>query len=406
MALVRRIFDLFAQNHPIRRVKAILEEDGIKTPNGNTSWSRLTLRKMILSDIYKPHTYSDLEELSRRGFLTKRVLGSLDPNEVYGVWWYNTKHRDRERKKVSNRPEEEHIAVPVPDARLGIEVVTAARTAVMNNIRATQAVHREHWELLGLSSCVCGEKLGTHTVQRRNGAYAHYYVCTRRRHDRCVCEHARYHRAVPLEKRIRAYTRSLLRKPEIITEQTEAYIASERDKRRRDPQAEEAALRAQLEKLATKRARYLEQYAEELITTEALKSRLAEIDRQRIGAEGEIAILKDRESHLTSLEKLARDFVLDLPDLLKDLSEDAAADLYRDVYERLGYQLVVHEDGRIDIHFGVNGEAHVHVADLEATPTPPPPPEDPVWDTWQEGDPIPEPTGGDVLEICYSTTWS
>jgi hypothetical protein len=211
---------------------------------------------------------------------------------------------------------------------------------------------------------------------------------------------------VPLEKRIRAYTRSLLRKPEIITEQTEAYIASERDKRRRDPQTEEAALRAQLEKLATKRARYLEQHAEELITTEALKSRLAEIDRQRIGAEGEIAILKDRESHLTSLEKLARDFVLDLPDLLKDLSEDAAADLYRDVYERLGYQLVVHEDGRIDIHFGVNGEAHIHVADLEATPTPPPPPEDPVWDTWQEGDPIPEPTGGDVLEICYSTTWS
>jgi chromosome segregation ATPase len=146
---------------------------------------------------------------------------------------------------------------------------------------------------------------------------------------------------VPLEKRIRAYTRSLLRRPEIITEQTEAYIASERDKRRRDSQAEEAALRAQLEKLATKRARYLEQHAEELITTEALKSRLAEIDRQRIGVKGEIAILKDRESHLKSLEKLARDFVLDLPDLLKDLSEDAAADLYRDVYERLGYQLVV-----------------------------------------------------------------
>jgi len=197
-----------------------------------------------------------------------------------------------------------------------------------------------------------------------------------------------------------------LRKPKIIVEQTEASIASERNKRRRDPQAEEAALRAQLEKLATKRARYLEQHAEELITTEALKSRLAEIDRQRIGVEGEIAILKDQESHLTNLEKLARDFVLDLPDLLKDLSEDGAADLYRDVYERLGYQLVVHKDGRIDIYFGVSGEAHIHVADFGATPTLPPPPEDPVWDTWQEGDPIPEPTGGDVLEICSSTTWS
>jgi hypothetical protein len=32
--LVRRIFDLFAQNHPIRRVKAILEEDGIRHLTG------------------------------------------------------------------------------------------------------------------------------------------------------------------------------------------------------------------------------------------------------------------------------------------------------------------------------------------------------------------------------------
>jgi hypothetical protein len=196
-----------------------------------------------------------------------------------------------------------------------------------------------------------------------------------------------------------------LRKPEIIVEQTEAYVASERSKRRRDPQAEEGTLRAQLEKLASKRARYLEQHAEELITTEALKARLADLDRQRTGIEGEITILKDRESHLTTLEKLANDFVLDLPDLLQDLSEDAAADLYRDVYERLGYRLVVHKDGRTDIFFGVNGEAHIHAADLEEA-TPPPPPDDPVWDTWQEGDPIPEPTGGSVLDICSSITWS
>ena len=163
-------------------------------------------------------------------------------------------------------------------------------------------------------------------------------------------------------------------------------------------------MRSGLEKLDKKRARYLEQHAEELITTDDLKVRLAEVEKQRAGLESQLAVLEDSERHFTDLEKLAHDFVLDLPDLLKDvdnLNENATADLYEDVYERLNLQAVVHEDGRIDVYFGAGGEAQIAIADLDNLPPlpPPPPPEDPVWDTWQEGNPILEPTGKSMLEV-------
>ncbi|HEU4493265.1 MAG TPA: hypothetical protein VFR69_03700, partial [Rubrobacteraceae bacterium] len=112
----------------------------------------------------------------------------------------------------------------------------------------------------------------------------------------------------------------------------------------------------------------------------------------------------DSERHFTDLEKLARDFVRDLPDLLKDLDrrdENHAADLYGIVYEHLNLQAVVHKDGRLNVYFGAGGEAHIAIGDLDNMPPPPPlpPPGDPAWDTWQEGDPIPKPTGKDVLDV-------
>jgi len=42
----------------------------------------------------------------------------------------------------------------------------------------------------------------------------------------------RYHAAARIEARSRAFTRSLLRRPEIIVEQTQAYIEGKRQKTR------------------------------------------------------------------------------------------------------------------------------------------------------------------------------
>jgi site-specific DNA recombinase len=399
MSLVRRVFALFAEEHSVRAVKHSLEKEGVPSPSGSTRWSRQTLRNMILSDAYKSHTLADFEILARKGQITQKMLSSLDPDKTYGVWWYNVYKRDRQRKQITRNEESEHIAVPIPDAGLDDGIGERARRSIANNTRSVNAGHRDFWELVGVARCVCGAPLGAWPVKRKSGKYAYYYICTKRRNRHGTCSEARYHRAEVLERRIREFTRSLLRKPEIISEEVNAYVTSERAKRPHDPRKEEAALRTQLEKIETRRDRYLEQHALELITTETLKAKVADLDKQRQGVEAELGILKDRESHLTNLEKMAHDFVLDLPDLLRDLGdEETAAKLYQETYRHLNYRATVHADGRIDLYFGAEGEAHFTVSDLPV-PSSPPPPDDPVWDTWREGDPIPEPTGEDVLNI-------
>ena len=80
---------------------------------------------MILSDLYKPHDREELEELAERGQLSAAVLASLEPEASYGVWWYGRDATKRTGKltatggparRFGRRPEEDLIAVPVPDA--------------------------------------------------------------------------------------------------------------------------------------------------------------------------------------------------------------------------------------------------------------------------------------------------
>jgi DNA invertase Pin-like site-specific DNA recombinase len=127
---------------------------------------------------------------------------------------------------------------------------------------------------------------------------------------------------------------------------------------------------------------------------------------QQAHIEDKLEQIKSSKRYLASLEKMAHDFVLDLPDLLKYLREGAAAEMYRDVYERLKYRIIVHKDGQIEVFFGAEGKAIIHIGDLKGERTAPPPPEAPVWDKWKEGDPIPEPTGGDILQIGCDDPWS
>ena len=37
-----------------------------------------------MHDVYKPHTFEEIEEL-----VSPEVASQLDPDKLYGVWWYN-----------------------------------------------------------------------------------------------------------------------------------------------------------------------------------------------------------------------------------------------------------------------------------------------------------------------------
>jgi hypothetical protein len=61
--VVERIFRLAAERHLTRAIQTRLYREGAASPTGKEVWHRPTLKRMILSDTYKPHTYEEAIEL-------------------------------------------------------------------------------------------------------------------------------------------------------------------------------------------------------------------------------------------------------------------------------------------------------------------------------------------------------
>jgi site-specific DNA recombinase len=143
MAVVRRIFRMIgAEGLTMHAVKKTFEREGVSAPGGGTRWDRTFFRSCVLDDVYKPHTFQEVQELVAPG-----VVARLDPTASYGIWWFNRRRRRRTRVSDNGpngrsyrwqyatviRPREEWIAVPVPDPGIPREWVDAAREAIKDN---------------------------------------------------------------------------------------------------------------------------------------------------------------------------------------------------------------------------------------------------------------------------------
>jgi predicted RNA-binding Zn-ribbon protein involved in translation (DUF1610 family) len=168
-------------------------------------WQRTFVRECIFDDVYKPHSFEEVASLIAPG-----VASQLDPSKNYGVWWYNRRRaertrvldrsspgrRYRERTRYTEKPREEWIAVPVPDAVIPREVVERARASIENNERCSSA-GRRFWELSGgIFRCAeCGRALvATTTRKGPKGArrLLFYYQCaTRRQTGKRACSFSR-----------------------------------------------------------------------------------------------------------------------------------------------------------------------------------------------------------------------
>ena len=133
-----------------------------------------------------PHSPDDLWALVESGNLDRTVLASLDPETVYGVWWFNregveTYYEDGERRRrFWENPRSEWIAVPIPDAGVPEEQVQGPRRRVLGN-RAPSNAGRRFWDLSGGVLCPCGRRMAAHTVTRKKSYPSYYYVCGLRR---------------------------------------------------------------------------------------------------------------------------------------------------------------------------------------------------------------------------------
>ncbi len=388
--LVRSIFRLMAEEgYGIRTVKKALEREVVPSPRGGRYWHNPVIKDLILNDVYRPHAREELEAMAERGQLPRAVLDGLDPDKSYGVWWYGRDATKRTGKltksggparKFEQRPEEELIAAPVPDASVPCERVDAARASVAGNTRPASAARRL-WELSGgIGFCACGRRLSIHSTSGGKGRpkKQYHYVCGhRRRHGAGSCEHAKWHRAEDIEGRVREFVYRLLHDPEALRRQTLARLEMERAG---IGQAEEEAafLEALLAEAEAERTGYVRLAARGRITDEELDAHLADLEERRAGATRELAGLKGRREQLAELDRLAEivdEYLADLPQLVHggqtSVGAEYRAERYRWAYGLLGLRVVAHKDGTLAVS-GTFGERVLAPGEPRPVELPPP----------------------------------
>jgi site-specific DNA recombinase len=99
MAVVRRIFRMVgSEGYTMNAVFKTFERERIPTPGGGKHWDRAFFRVAILDDVYRPHTYEEVEAL-----VSPDVAARLESEQLHGIWWYN---RLRVRTRQVSEPSE------------------------------------------------------------------------------------------------------------------------------------------------------------------------------------------------------------------------------------------------------------------------------------------------------------
>jgi site-specific DNA recombinase len=296
MRVVRRIFEMVGvESRTLHAVRRALEREGEKSPDGKRRWDMLVIRRLILNDVYKPHSYEETAKL-----VSAEVAARLEPDKKYGVWWYN-RHRitckqiaedgPAERyyryvTKTTEKDRSEWIAVPVPDSGIPREWVDAAREAVRNNKKPSSA-GRRYWELSGGVFCCgsCGSRMMAETAWASRASAAKkyfYYKCPKyRRGGLEACPNKTGYRAEKVESLVWGFVSDLLKDPKRLREGLEEMIERERHEMRGNPDREAKAWANKLAAAVEKRARLQDMAAEGLITFDELGAKLEVLEEER-----------------------------------------------------------------------------------------------------------------------------
>jgi site-specific DNA recombinase len=304
MAVVRRVFRMVgAEGASLHAVQRSLEHEGIRAPKGGPYWSRSFLRRLLLEEVYKPHAFEELAPL-----VSPEVAARLDGRGGHGVWWFNRRRvvgRGRGRRSSEEKPREEWVAVPVPDAGVPRGWVDAAREAIKDNYRPKSKNHR-YWELTGgiLRCGECGRRMIGHSMTTNRGGKKrtyYYYVCPKKGLEHIRACRNKNHRAEPLEGKVMDAVADLLNDPSRLARQIRERIQRERDAAA-DPHEEIKALQERLEGLGAMRRSYQYQQAAGLMTLEELGLRLSELDEAREALRRDLETVHNRREHIEALE--------------------------------------------------------------------------------------------------------
>ncbi|HVF02112.1 MAG TPA: recombinase family protein [Rubrobacteraceae bacterium] len=364
MAVVWRIFRMIGvEGMTMHAVKKTFEREGIPAPGGGDRWDRTFFRACVLDDVYKPHTFAEIKEL-----VLPEVTARLDPDTNYGVWWFNRRRRRRTRVSESGpngrsyrwrsatviRPQDEWIAVPVPDCGIPREWVNAAREVVKHNRRPSSNGLR-FWELSGeiLFCGGCGRTMATHAVYgsgSRSKTRLFYYRCNLRKNEGVdACEQAKHYRAGEMEARVWRAVSGILKDPEQLRADLEQMIKLECEGRRGDPEREAKGWLDKLGEVDRKRSGFQEMAAEGVIAFDELRAKLAALDATRATAERELEAIKGRREHLEKLERdketLLETYAALTPEALESLTPEERQKLYK----MLRLRVIINLDETIEV---------------------------------------------------------
>src|ERR687890_513852 len=314
MEVVRRIFRSVAEGVSVRSVRISLERDGILAPSGIGRWNHTTIRNIIRSELYAPHTYEEVAVLVEPG-----VAARLDKGASYGLWTWNTRKTTRRkvwdettgefriRYNYAPRHREEWLVVPVPDAGVLREVVEAARRSLQENARKPSGAAQRFWELSGgiLRCGECGHTLRPNTSHKKSGRRFHYYSCRSRYNTGPSrdCGNRKYLRAEQIEEQVWGFVRGLLRDPERIRAGLDRLIDEERAEAGRDPQRDAQFWSRKITEAEVERRGYHRLAVKGHMTDEELATALAELDEIRETAEHELEAAWARGEALERLER-------------------------------------------------------------------------------------------------------
>jgi hypothetical protein len=314
MPIVREIFRMIgAEGEPIYAAKKELERRGISTPYGKRGWSQAYIRKIVQSDVYRPHAYDEIAPL-----VAPEVAAKLDEEKRYGIWWWGRKRhiqkqtsestpegrRYRKSKRSRWNSQEAWIAVPVPDSGIPREWIDAARDNIKHNARP-QSSGLRFYELAGMAYCgCCGRQMACTTTKNKAGSRFFYYRCMRRWTDsKEACANSRSHSAPKAESAVWERVRSYMTSPETLKEDLERAIELRRAEMRGDPEREARAWLDKLTEADNLRAGYQEQAALGLMTLDELAARLKDLEEQRKTARRELDAARNRAGELEQLER-------------------------------------------------------------------------------------------------------
>src|SRR5215216_6082692 len=364
MAVVRRIFRMVAvEGKTTHGVARTLEREDIPNPGGGRYWYKRRIKAMILDDVYRQRTLQEVDTL-----VAPEVAASLDPEGLYGIWWFNRRRttttqvavsgpEGREYKKKSSaayKERNEWIAVPVCGSGIPLEWVDGARTTIAG-YRSPSKLGGRFWEFSGaLMRCgVCKRAMEPvdryyRTKSGKKGVIC-YYRCREANRRKETCPNNKSIRSDKAHPDVWELVSGLLSDPERLRKGLDAMIEEQRGSLRGDPEGEARTWLERLAALDRRRGGSLDLAAEGIMDRDELRAKLAELQEDRETAEREIAAIEGRREQLEQMER-DRDMVMEhyagtVPEALDDLSSEER----HKIYKMLRLEVLAYPDKSLEV---------------------------------------------------------